>query len=75
MRNRLLEALPRELGQYRAEGMVWFVVGADDPQMQQRAEQWLKAGKLAQQAQFGGLRIYKISAGAPPVAGSGLPQL
>ena len=60
-RSRLLDALPRELEPYRAEGIVWFVVGPDDPQMERNVREWEPAGDVVLQAQFQALRILKIS--------------
>jgi hypothetical protein len=56
----LLQRLPSDLEAYREEGIVWFVVASDDPQMQRHVRKWLQDRLVAKKADFGSLRIYKL---------------
>jgi hypothetical protein len=46
---------------YRTVGLVWFVVGSDDPLMQQNVQHWQKSGEVVKQAEFGALQIFKVN--------------
>jgi hypothetical protein len=61
-RRRLLEDLPANLDAYIRQGIVWFVVGPDDPRMERNVRNWRNAGEVVEKAEFGALQIYKVPA-------------
>jgi hypothetical protein len=64
---RLLDSRPAELAAYRAAGIVWFVVGPDDPSMERNVRRWVQAGEVVRPAEFGALRIFKLSHAAASI--------
>jgi hypothetical protein len=46
---------------YLAEGIRWFVLGPADPKLSEYAEAWIKQGRAQAVAQFGTLRIVKLT--------------
>ena len=63
---KLLETLPPDLAAYRAMGIVWFVVAPDDPRMERNVAKWVQDGTVVKQADFGSLRIYKVTEPSQP---------
>jgi hypothetical protein len=74
MQDDLLKDVPSDLADYRAVGIVWFVVAPDDPRIDGNANRWLAAGEIAIKAQFGDLKIYRVAdtGSAPDSPGTGL---
>ena len=58
-RDRLIADRPPELEHYRAAGIIWFVVGPDDPTMLQNVHRWEQTGKVHREATFGNLEIFR----------------
>jgi hypothetical protein len=52
---------PADLEAYRTIGLVWFVVGSDDPPMDQNVQRWEQASLVVKQAEFGAVRVFKLS--------------